>query len=43
MCVGILIGDAPEMTQWVFAVAAGLFIYIALVDMVIFLMESKQF
>ena len=35
MCVGILIGDAPETTQWVFAVAAGLFIYIALVDMVI--------
>lgn len=34
MCVGILIGDAPETTQWVFAVAAGLFIYIALVDMV---------
>lgn len=34
MCVGILIGDAPESSQWVFAVAAGLFIYIALVDMV---------
>lgn len=35
MCVGIQIGDTPETTQWVFAVAAGLFIYIALVDMVI--------
>lgn len=34
MCVGISIGDTPETTQWVFAVAAGLFIYIALVDMV---------
>lgn len=34
MCVGIYIGDTPETTQWVFAVAAGLFIYIALVDMV---------
>lgn len=34
MCVGILIGEAPEATQWVFAAAAGLFIYIALVDMV---------
>ena len=34
MCVGIAIGDTPETTQWVFAVAAGLFIYIALVDMV---------
>lgn len=34
MCAGILIGDAEESTQWVFAVAAGLFIYIALVDMV---------
>jgi zinc transporter ZupT len=34
MCVGILIGNAEETTQWVFAVAAGLFIYIALVDMV---------
>lgn len=34
MSVGILIGEAPETTQWVFAVAAGLFIYIALVDMV---------
>lgn len=34
MCVGISIGDTPETTQWVFAAAAGLFIYIALVDMV---------
>lgn len=34
MCIGILIGDTPETTQWIFAAAAGLFIYIALVDMV---------
>jgi len=34
MCVGIVIGDTPEASQWIFAVAAGLFIYIALVDMV---------
>lgn len=34
MSVGIMIGETPETTQWVFAVAAGLFIYIALVDMV---------
>lgn len=34
MCVGISIGDTPETTQWIFAVAAGMFIYIALVDMV---------
>lgn len=34
MCVGIMIGDTPEASQWIFAVAAGLFIYIALVDMV---------
>lgn len=34
MCVGILIGETPEASQWIFATAAGLFIYIALVDMV---------
>jgi zinc transporter 10 len=34
MCVGITIGNTQEASQWVFAVAAGLFIYIALVDMV---------
>lgn len=40
MCVGIAIGDTPETTQWVFAVAAGLFIYIALVDMVSCVFEA---
>jgi len=34
MCVGIYFGDTEEASQWIFAVAAGLFIYIALVDMV---------
>jgi zinc transporter ZupT len=34
MCMGIMFGDTPETSQWVFAIAAGLFIYIALVDMV---------
>lgn len=33
MCAGIFMGDTPEASQWIFAVAAGLFIYIALVDM----------
>jgi solute carrier family 39 (zinc transporter), member 10 len=36
MCFGIWIGDTPSASQWIFAVAAGLFIYIALVDMVRF-------
>lgn len=34
MALGICIGDTPEASAWIFAVAAGLFIYIALVDMV---------
>lgn len=34
MCMGIIFGDTPETSKWVFAIAAGLFIYIALVDMV---------
>lgn len=32
--IGILIGDTPEASSWIFACAAGTFIYIALVDMV---------
>ncbi|KAG4071166.1 hypothetical protein HA402_001156 [Bradysia odoriphaga] len=31
--IGILIGDTPEASSWIFACAAGTFIYIALVDM----------
>lgn len=34
MVIGILIGDTPEASAWIFACAAGMFIYIALVDMV---------
>lgn len=33
MIVGILFGQSQEAAQWMFAAAAGLFIYIALVDM----------
>lgn len=43
MCFGIWIGDTPQASQWIFAVAAGLFIYIALVDMVRFLELSCEF
>ena len=34
MCLGIMIGNTPEASSWIFAAAAGMFIYIALVDMV---------
>ncbi len=34
--LGIMIGDTPEASSWIFACAAGTFIYIALVDMVSF-------
>ncbi|XP_011689171.1 PREDICTED: zinc transporter foi-like isoform X2 [Wasmannia auropunctata] len=34
MISGILLGSTPDATSWIFAVAAGIFIYIALVDMV---------
>ncbi|XP_067646766.1 zinc transporter foi isoform X2 [Eurosta solidaginis] len=33
MIFGIIFGQSPNVAQWMFAVAAGLFIYIALVDM----------
>lgn len=32
--IGIVIGHQPEASAWVFSVAAGLFLYIALVDMI---------
>lgn len=32
--IGIWIGEAPEASAWIFACAAGMFLYIALVDMV---------
>lgn len=34
MVIGIIVGDTPEASAWIFACAAGMFIYIALVDMV---------
>lgn len=34
MVCGVLAGHAPSATRWLFAVAAGMFLYIALVDMV---------
>jgi len=37
MIFGIAFGQSQDMAQWMFAVAAGLFIYIALVDMVSYL------
>lgn len=36
MCLGIVLGNTETASQWIFAVAAGMFLYIALVDMVIF-------
>lgn len=33
--LGILVGDTPEASAWIFACAAGMFVYIALVDMVL--------
>lgn len=34
MIFGVLLGNTPAATSWVFAAAAGIFIYIALVDMI---------
>ncbi|RLU23386.1 hypothetical protein DMN91_003590 [Ooceraea biroi] len=34
MIFGVLLGSTPAATNWVFAAAAGIFIYIALVDMI---------
>lgn len=36
MIFGVSLGNTPTATSWVFAAAAGIFIYIALVDMVSF-------
>ncbi|KAJ6643568.1 Zinc transporter foi [Pseudolycoriella hygida] len=40
--IGILVGDTPEASSWIFACAAGTFIYIALVDMMPELTTSHQ-
>lgn len=34
MVAGVILGDTPEASAWIFACAAGMFLYIALVDMV---------
>ncbi|XP_053676178.1 zinc transporter foi [Anopheles nili] len=34
MVVGIIVGHQPDASAWVFAVAAGMFLYIAMVDMI---------
>lgn len=34
MCFGVFLGHDESTTQWVFAAAAGMFLYIALVDMI---------
>lgn len=34
MVAGVILGDTPEASAWIFAAAAGMFLYIALVDMV---------
>ncbi|KAJ1526667.1 hypothetical protein ONE63_008249 [Megalurothrips usitatus] len=34
MCLGIALGNTETASQWVFALAAGMFLYIALVDMI---------
>lgn len=34
MIFGVLLGSTPSVSSWMFAAAAGMFIYIALVDMV---------
>ncbi|XP_059618191.1 zinc transporter foi [Phlebotomus argentipes] len=42
MVLGVFIGDTPEASGWIFAVAAGMFLYIALVDMMPELTSSHQ-
>lgn len=34
MCFGVFLGHDEKTTQWVFSAAAGMFLYIALVDMI---------
>ena len=34
MVIGVLMGDVDDVAAWIFSVTAGIFIYVALVDMV---------
>ena len=34
LVIGILVGQHAEVRFWIFAIAAGMFLYVALVDMV---------
>ena len=34
LCVGIAVGENTDANPWIFAIAAGMFLYIALVDMI---------
>ena len=34
LVIGILIGEDPKTSQWIYAIAGGMFIYIAVCDMV---------
>ena len=34
LAIGILIGEDPKTSQWIYAIAGGMFIYIAVCDMV---------
>ena len=34
LCVGIAVGENTNANPWIFAIAAGMFLYIALVDMI---------
>lgn len=34
MIIGVVVGNIASATTWIFAVIAGLFLYVALVDMV---------
>ena len=42
MIIGVALGNISEASTWIFALAAGMFIYIALVDMVSTLLISAD-
>jgi len=43
MVIGVLVGNVAAATTWIFALIAGLFLYIALVDMVIIIIIKGCF